>query len=83
MTGPMEREHRKPNLEVMDNVSGEAERKLERENTGESQEQRARMVVGWSMGYNIFYNVLLHPKMNPYWAKLPVVEAAILAHPKA
>ncbi|WCJ33209.1 Galactosyl transferase GMA12/MNN10 family protein [Euphorbia peplus] len=35
-------------------------------------------------GYDIFYNnVLLHPKMNSYWAKLPVVKAAMLAHPEA
>ncbi|XP_065875935.1 glycosyltransferase 6-like [Euphorbia lathyris] len=35
-------------------------------------------------GYDIFYNnVLLHPKMNSFWAKLPVVKAAMLAHPEA
>ena len=35
-------------------------------------------------GYDIFYNnVLLHPKMSSYWAKLPVVKAAMLAHPEA
>ncbi|KAM7264791.1 hypothetical protein ACFE04_002474 [Oxalis oulophora] len=35
-------------------------------------------------GYDIFYNnVLLHPKMTSYWAKLPVVKAAMLAHPEA
>ncbi|KAE8655832.1 Galactomannan galactosyltransferase 1 [Hibiscus syriacus] len=35
-------------------------------------------------GYDIFYNnLLLHPKMNSYWAKLPVVKAAMLAHPEA
>lgn len=35
-------------------------------------------------GHEIFYsNALLHPKMNSYWAKLPVVKAAMLAHPEA
>ncbi|GLU13424.1 hypothetical protein SLE2022_300620 [Rubroshorea leprosula] len=35
-------------------------------------------------GYDIFYNnLLLHPKMHTYWAKLPVVKAAMLAHPEA
>ncbi|TXG59945.1 hypothetical protein EZV62_014518 [Acer yangbiense] len=35
-------------------------------------------------GYDIFYNnVLLHPKMKSYWAKIPVVKAAMLAHPEA
>ncbi|KAK8544281.1 hypothetical protein V6N13_034643 [Hibiscus sabdariffa] len=35
-------------------------------------------------GYDIFYNnLLLHPKMDSYWAKLPVVKAAMLAHPEA
>ncbi|MBA0772105.1 hypothetical protein Gotri_007541 [Gossypium trilobum] len=35
-------------------------------------------------GYDIFYNnLLLHPKMGSYWAKLPVVKAAMLAHPEA
>uniref|UniRef100_A0A5B7BQ47 Putative glycosyltransferase 7 n=1 Tax=Davidia involucrata TaxID=16924 RepID=A0A5B7BQ47_DAVIN len=35
-------------------------------------------------GYDIFYNnVLLHPKMHSYWAKLPVVRAAMVAHPEA
>ncbi|KAJ9177387.1 hypothetical protein P3X46_012611 [Hevea brasiliensis] len=35
-------------------------------------------------GYDIFYNnVLLHPKMNSFWAKLPTVRAAMLAHPEA
>ncbi|XP_051126866.1 putative glycosyltransferase 7 [Andrographis paniculata] len=34
-------------------------------------------------GYPIFYNnLLLHPKMNSYWAKIPVVKAAMLAHPE-
>ncbi|KAL6961332.1 hypothetical protein U1Q18_052491 [Sarracenia purpurea var. burkii] len=35
-------------------------------------------------GHDIFYNnVLLHPKMPSYWAKLPVVRAAMVAHPEA
>nr|GMC57626.1 putative glycosyltransferase 7 [Ipomoea batatas] len=35
-------------------------------------------------GYDIFYNtVLLHPKMFSYWAKVPTVRAAMLAHPEA
>ncbi|KDP32091.1 hypothetical protein JCGZ_12552 [Jatropha curcas] len=35
-------------------------------------------------GYDIFYNnLLLHPKMTSFWAKLPVVRAAMLAHPEA
>lgn len=35
-------------------------------------------------GYDIFYNnLLLHPKMKSFWAKLPVVKAAMLAHPEA
>ncbi|KAJ7944539.1 galactomannan galactosyltransferase 1-like [Quillaja saponaria] len=35
-------------------------------------------------GYDIFYNnALLHPKMFAYWAKYPVVRAAMLAHPEA
>ncbi|XP_065874911.1 putative glycosyltransferase 7 [Euphorbia lathyris] len=35
-------------------------------------------------GYDIFYNnVLLHPKMPSFWAKYPVVKAAMLAHPEA
>ncbi|KAE8693364.1 putative glycosyltransferase 7 [Hibiscus syriacus] len=35
-------------------------------------------------GYDIFYNnLLLHPKMGSYWAKLPIVKAAMLAHPEA
>lgn len=35
-------------------------------------------------GYDIFYNnALLHPKMGSYWAKLPVVRAAMIAHPEA
>ncbi|KAI3785150.1 hypothetical protein L1987_44263 [Smallanthus sonchifolius] len=35
-------------------------------------------------GYDIFYNnVLLHPQMHTFWAKLPAVRAAMLAHPEA
>lgn len=35
-------------------------------------------------GYDIFYNnVLLHPKMHTFWAKIPVVRAAMVAHPEA
>ncbi|XP_015963796.1 galactomannan galactosyltransferase 1 [Arachis duranensis] len=35
-------------------------------------------------GYDIYYNnALLHPKMFGYWAKYPVVKAAMLAHPEA
>ncbi|KAJ9139741.1 hypothetical protein P3X46_030446 [Hevea brasiliensis] len=35
-------------------------------------------------GYEIFYNnVLLHPKMKGFWAKYPIVEAAMLARPEA
>ncbi|KAK9284529.1 hypothetical protein L1049_023704 [Liquidambar formosana] len=35
-------------------------------------------------GYDIFYNnVLLQPKMHTFWAKYPVVKAAMLAHPEA
>ncbi|XP_074308871.1 galactomannan galactosyltransferase 1-like [Silene latifolia] len=35
-------------------------------------------------GYDIFYNnVLLHPKMFGFWAKYPIVKAAMLAHPEA
>ncbi|CAK8539620.1 unnamed protein product [Lathyrus sativus] len=35
-------------------------------------------------GYDIFYNnALLHPKMFAYWAKYPVVKAAMMAHPEA
>lgn len=35
-------------------------------------------------GYDIFYNnALLHPNMGSYWAKLPVVRAAMMAHPEA
>ncbi|CAL5197808.1 unnamed protein product [Lathyrus oleraceus] len=33
--------------------------------------------------YDIIYNnALLNPKMNSYWAKYPVVRAAMLAHPE-
>ncbi|KAK2981201.1 hypothetical protein RJ640_030590 [Escallonia rubra] len=35
-------------------------------------------------GYDIFYNnVLFQPKMHTYWAKMPTVRAAMLAHPEA
>ncbi|KAG6666043.1 hypothetical protein I3843_01G002800 [Carya illinoinensis] len=35
-------------------------------------------------GCDVFYNnALLHPKMGSYWAKLPVVRAAMVAHPEA
>ncbi|KAI3500313.1 hypothetical protein L1887_36132 [Cichorium endivia] len=35
-------------------------------------------------GYDIFYNnVLFHPDMFTYWAKIPTVRAAMLAHPEA
>ncbi|KAK6923161.1 Glycosyltransferase 34 [Dillenia turbinata] len=35
-------------------------------------------------GCDVFYNnALLHPKMTTFWAKLPVVKAAMLAHPEA
>ncbi|KAL5099143.1 hypothetical protein RYX36_003470 [Vicia faba] len=35
-------------------------------------------------GYDIFYNnALLQPKMFAYWAKYPVVKAAMMAHPEA
>ncbi|KAF6159737.1 hypothetical protein GIB67_029995 [Kingdonia uniflora] len=34
-------------------------------------------------GYDIFYNnVLLHPKMPTFWAKIPLVRAAMIAHPE-
>ncbi|XP_058080941.1 glycosyltransferase 6-like [Magnolia sinica] len=34
-------------------------------------------------GYDIFYNnALLNPKMGHYWAKLPIIRAAMLAHPE-
>ncbi|GAV57712.1 Glyco_transf_34 domain-containing protein [Cephalotus follicularis] len=35
-------------------------------------------------GYDIFYtNALLDKRMNSYWAKLPAVKAAMVAHPEA
>ncbi|EEF48825.1 transferase, putative [Ricinus communis] len=35
-------------------------------------------------GYDIFYNnLLLHPKMTGFWAKYPIIRAAMLAHPEA
>ncbi|XP_065000643.1 probable glycosyltransferase 7 [Musa acuminata AAA Group] len=35
-------------------------------------------------GMELFYNTaLLHPAMNTFWAKLPMVRAAMLAHPEA
>ncbi|KAM1362479.1 hypothetical protein ACFX13_028135 [Malus domestica] len=35
-------------------------------------------------GHEIFYNnAHLHPKMDSYWAKLPVIRAAMLAHRKS
>nr|DAD21281.1 TPA_asm: hypothetical protein HUJ06_022744 [Nelumbo nucifera] len=35
-------------------------------------------------GYDIFYNnVLLHPEMKTFWAKIPVLRAAMIAHPEA
>ncbi|CAI9282807.1 unnamed protein product [Lactuca saligna] len=35
-------------------------------------------------GYDIFYNnVLLHPQMHTFWAKIPAVRAAMLAHPES
>ncbi|GFY81073.1 Galactosyl transferase GMA12/MNN10 family protein [Actinidia rufa] len=34
--------------------------------------------------YDVFYNnALLHPKMGSFWAKIPVVRAAMVAHPEA
>ncbi|KAL8092054.1 hypothetical protein AgCh_034367 [Apium graveolens] len=34
-------------------------------------------------GYDIFYNnAFLHPKMDSYWAKTPIIRAAMLAHPE-
>ncbi|XP_057504615.1 glycosyltransferase 6-like [Actinidia eriantha] len=33
-------------------------------------------------GYDIFYsNAFLHPKMHSYWDKLPLIRAAMVAHP--
>lgn len=35
-------------------------------------------------GYDLFYNtVLLQPRMFSFWAKMPAVKAAMLAHPEA
>ncbi|KAF8410244.1 hypothetical protein HHK36_002769 [Tetracentron sinense] len=35
-------------------------------------------------GYDIFYNnALFHPKMATFWAKIPLVRAAMIAHPEA
>ncbi|KAK2981202.1 hypothetical protein RJ640_030591 [Escallonia rubra] len=35
-------------------------------------------------GYGIFYNnAILHPKMPSYWAKTPLLRAAMTAHPEA
>ncbi|XP_052197018.1 glycosyltransferase 6-like [Diospyros lotus] len=35
-------------------------------------------------GCDVFYsNTFLHPKMRSYWAKLPLVRAAMVAHPEA
>ncbi|CAK9141117.1 unnamed protein product [Ilex paraguariensis] len=35
-------------------------------------------------GYDIFYNnVLLQPRMFTFWAKIPAVQAAMVAHPEA
>ncbi|XP_074567703.1 putative glycosyltransferase 7 [Curcuma longa] len=35
-------------------------------------------------GIELLYNTaLLHPKMGSYWAKIPVIRAAMLAHPEA
>ncbi|GFY86645.1 Galactosyl transferase GMA12/MNN10 family protein [Actinidia rufa] len=35
-------------------------------------------------GYDLFYNnAMLHPKMASYWAKIPIVRAAMVAHPEA
>ncbi|XP_042447176.1 probable glycosyltransferase 7 [Zingiber officinale] len=35
-------------------------------------------------GIELFYNTaLLHPKMGSYWAKIPAIRAAMLAHPEA
>lgn len=34
--------------------------------------------------HDIFYNnAFLHPKMDSYWAKLPIIRTAMLAHPEA
>ncbi|XP_077217253.1 galactomannan galactosyltransferase 1-like [Tasmannia lanceolata] len=35
-------------------------------------------------GYDIFYNNnLFHPKMKTFWAKIPAVRSAMIAHPEA
>lgn len=35
-------------------------------------------------GHDIFYNnALFHPKMGSFWAKLPLVRAAMIAHPES
>ncbi|XP_047313174.1 galactomannan galactosyltransferase 1-like [Impatiens glandulifera] len=35
-------------------------------------------------GYDIFYNnAMLHPKMTSYWAKIPAIRSAMVAHPEA
>ncbi|KAH7850656.1 hypothetical protein Vadar_001038 [Vaccinium darrowii] len=35
-------------------------------------------------GCDVFYSTaLLHPKLRSYWAKLPLIRAAMLAHPEA
>lgn len=34
-------------------------------------------------GYEIFYNnAFMHPKMRSFWAKIPIIRAAMLAHPQ-
>ncbi|KAJ7952740.1 Glycosyltransferase 6 [Quillaja saponaria] len=34
-------------------------------------------------GYEILYNnAYLHPKMDSYWAKIPIIRAAMIAHPE-
>ncbi|KAK4260196.1 hypothetical protein QN277_003342 [Acacia crassicarpa] len=34
-------------------------------------------------GYDILYNnAHLHPKMDSYWAKLPIIQASMMAHPE-
>lgn len=35
-------------------------------------------------GYDIFYNnAMLHPMMSSYWAKIPAIRSAMVAHPEA
>ncbi|KAK9949180.1 hypothetical protein M0R45_004714 [Rubus argutus] len=35
-------------------------------------------------GHDLFYNnAFLHPEMKSYWAKIPVIRAAMVAHPEA